>query len=160
MFDISQISMVLFDFDDTLCIHSIRGSWTNQDTKRYVTNAIKNNASDYDYSIPNTQMRLFIQYCIDHNIEMGLLSHVQTIPEARRKINWVKDAYNVSLTDYSVGSRENKIPMLRCIADAKNIFHSEILLVDDMVLTLDEAADADFQTATPMEIVNFVNNQR
>lgn len=157
MFDLTKTDMVLFDFDDTLCIHSERGAWSAQDYEQFVVNTIRNK-TNYPHSACNAQMRKFLQYCSQMNIATGLISHVGSAREAESKTIWIYQVYGVSIADYSVSSREKKVPMLQAIAKANGLSCKRIMLVDDMCITLDEAADAGFQTATPMEIVNFVND--
>lgn len=157
MFDLTKIDMVLFDFDDTLCIHAKRGTWTAADYIKAVTCALSNEMP-YKASQMNAQLCKFMEYCRSMQIDMGLLSHVGSTAESQQKVDWVEQCYGVHLKDYSVSTRDKKVLMLQSIENVSGIPHARILLVDDMCVTLDEASDAGFQTATPMEIVNFVND--
>ena len=157
MFDLTKIDMVLFDFDDTLCIHSKRGTWMAADYIEAVTHTLSNEMP-YKASQMNAQLCKFMEYCRSMQIDMGLLSHVGSTAESQQKVDWIARCYGVQLKDYSVSTRDKKVLMLQSIANVRGVPNARILLVDDMCLTLDEASDAGFQTASPMEIVNFVND--
>ena len=53
-----------------------------------------------------------------------------------------------------------KLGMLIAISQAFDYTHDEILLVDDVWENLERAADNGFQSATPVEIINFVDEHK
>ena len=150
---------VLFDFDDTLCIHTSHKPWTTEMSHELEVRMLVGN-NPYDTSFANPHMAEFIDMCKRCDIKMGLISHVNSIPEAKAKEKWVEDWYKVKLENFCVGTREQKLEMLKRISDSECIEREDILIIDDAYLTLTEAEDAGFQTATPMEIVNFIQLNR
>lgn len=50
--------------------------------------------------------------------------------------------------------------MLIAIAEAFDYARDEILLVDDVWDNLERAADNGFQSATPVEVINFVEQHK
>lgn len=73
------------------------------------------------------------------------------------KVEWVKQAYDYTLQDFSGGSSSDKVLQMCAIADAWDIKRDHILIVDDYRKVLDAAADAGFMTISPMQVVNFVD---
>ena len=71
---------------------------------------------------------------------------------------YINEIYDITLANYCVGERKNKIDMLIAIEETFAYKKAEILIVDDNWETLVEAANYGFQACTPMEIVNYVNN--
>ena len=53
-----------------------------------------------------------------------------------------------------------KLGMLIAIAEAFDYARDEILLVDDVWDNLERAADNGFQSATPVEVINFVEQHK
>lgn len=157
MQNLNDIKYVLFDFDDTLCIHSNHQAWTNsKDHKLEV--CILQGGDPYYKSTPNFHMAEFIRHLRENGIKMGLISHVSSVLQANIKEKWVEEHYNIRLDNFCVSTREQKVEMLKRISDGLHIERSRILIIDDAYLTLTEATDAGFQAATPMEIVNYIEN--
>lgn len=152
-----NIKYVLFDFDDTLCIHSSHKPWTRANDHKQEVYMLKNQYF-YPTSRANAHMREFINICKKNSIKMGLISHVNSVPQSIAKINWCEKQYDVKFENFCVGTREQKVEMLKRISDSTNIDKDEIIIIDDSYLTLTEAESEGFMTATPMEIVNFIQD--
>lgn len=153
--NLKDVKYVLFDFDDTLCIHSNHQAWTNNKEHKFDV-CILQGGDPYAKSAPNYHMAEFIRHLKEADIKMGLISHISSVPQAIIKERWVEENYNIKLDNFCVGSREHKVEMLKHIADGLHIRHSQILIIDDAYMTLAEADSEGFQTATPMEIVNLI----
>lgn len=151
----NNVKYALFDFDDTLCIHSNHKPWTCDDDHKQEVYMLRNQYS-YPTSHANVHMREFINLCKNNNIKMGLISHVSSVPQSVAKINWCEKQYGVKFENFCVGTREQKVEMLKRISDSTNIDRDKIIIIDDLFLTLTEAEGEGFMTATPMEIVNFI----
>lgn len=158
MFDLSKIKCVLFDFDDTLGIHS------NHNLEFYnspdFTSLVKSGKYYWDDCSPNIQMKKFIQLCQEKGIKMGLISHVYTVCESFKKIQWVEENYGITLENYCVSSREMKVLELQAVAVTYNLAPSEILIVDDLMITLSEASAKGFQNMLPTEVINYIENSK
>lgn len=153
----NDVKYVLFDFDDTLCIHSNHQAWTNARDHRLDV-CILQGGDPYYKSTPNHHMDEFIKRMKKNDVKMGLISHVSSVLQANVKEKWVEEHYNIKLDNFCVSTREQKVEMLKRISDGLHIERSKILIIDDAYLTLTEATDAGFQAATPMEIVNYIEN--
>lgn len=155
MINFEQLKFVLFDFDETLCIHTNHVSWDKEDQLKYESSLI---LGEYTWknSRPNNHMLNFMNICKESNIKMGFISHVDSYTQAKEKFKWIRNAYGLELENFCVGKREYKVETLKAISKAYNLPVHSILIVDDLYITLEEAANSGFQAATPMEVVNYI----
>lgn len=155
---LENLEMVLFDFDDTLCIHSHRSD-SYEDMMEYLSyiHSGETFPKSWNKSKPNLQLKKFMDYLAYKNIPMGLISGVRDCKTAERKIEWVKENYGYSLENYCVSSQEQKMIELTTIAEVNGLHESQIALVDDYYENLGNAEKMGFTTFSPMEIVNLVN---
>lgn len=107
---LENLEMVLFDFDDTLCIHSHRSD-SYEELMEYLSyiHSGETFPKSWNKSKPNLQLKKFMDYLAYKNIPMGLISGVRDCKTAERKIKWVKENYGYLLENYCVSSREQKI---------------------------------------------------
>lgn len=159
MIDVKKIKIILWDFDDTLCFHSDHTSALDEFDTEYNVGALLGKDVYYTCSM-NYTIKRFIDYAKRENKRQGLISGVDCFIHAKNKENWVIEHYGIELENYCVGSQEMKLGMLIAIAEAFNYAHDEILLVDDVWDNLERAADNGFQSATPVEIINFVEEHK
>lgn len=122
----------------------------------------------------NKHMRMFMDLCNKHGIRMGLISYASSNIIMQTRIQWVYQKYGYELENYCVGSREGKLDMLKAIQQTywkgnktvgpndTGILYSprQILIIDDVGQTLQEAADNNFSACTPMEVVNFIEDRQ
>lgn len=108
----------------------------------------------------NNSIKRFIDYAKHENKRQGLISGVDCFIHARNKENWVKEHYGIELENYCVNSQEMKLGVLIAIAEAFDYARDEILLVDDVWNNLERAVDNGFQSATPVEVINFVEQHK
>ena len=155
---LENLEMVLFDFDDTLCIHSHRSD-SYEELMEYLSyiHSGETFPKSWNKSKPNLQLKKFMDYLACKNISMGLISGVHDCKAAERKIEWVKENYGYSLENYCVSSQEQKMIELSTIAEVNGFHESQIALVDDYYENLGNAEKMGFTTFSPMEIVNLVN---
>ena len=155
---LENLEMVLFDFDDTLCIHSHRSD-SYEELMEYLSyiHSGETFPKSWNKSKPNLQLKKFMDYLAYKNIPMGLISGVRDCKAAERKIEWVKENYGYSLENYCVSSQEQKMIELSTIAEVNGFHESQIALVDDYYENLGNAEKMGFTTFSPMEIVNLVN---
>lgn len=158
MINFDNIKFALFDFDDTLCIHTRHGSAHN-DLERDSA-ILQGDLSVWRTCFPNTQISLFMQQLKKAGVPLGLISATRSCKHAELKKLWVKENYGVVLQNFSVGKRKDKVEVLKALAEAEGLKPEEILFADDCYKTVDEAANLGFQACTPMEIINFVNVKR
>ena len=161
MIKIYNLDFVLFDFDDTLCILSRSG---HPDPETYNKEVIKETGMDWWDRIgckDNRHMKEFIKELEQKGIKMGLISQTSSYIHALRKNEWVKAHYGCDLLNFSVMNNrvEAKTKMMIAISNAYNIRRDRILLVDDKEAILSQAISYGFQAASPMEVVNYMENK-
>lgn len=154
MIQLEKTKMVLFDFDDTLCIHS---DHRVPDDLDYSARVLK---GEYAWTgcKKSTHMEKFMKLCERLGIQMGLISQTVSYQHMQLKHDWVLQNYNIDIGNYCVGTLENKLVVLKALAEAHGFENSEIMIVDDLYMTLDLADAEGFLTATPMEIVNYITD--
>lgn len=155
MLDIGKLKIVLFDFDDTLCIHSDHKSGGDD---IYNTKIVAEDMSVWGTCEINEQMAQFIKICKTKRIRLGLISITASFCHMDMKQRFVKQMYGIELENFCVGIQEGKLDMLNAIAAAYGYQKDEIAIVDDYWYQLERAADAGFQAYSPMQIVNYVNS--
>lgn len=156
MINLDNIQFVLFDFDDTLCIH-LDHTDTLEGEARYNNNILEFGHLTFAHCTVNRQMKQFIDICKDKNIRMGLISTTLSFKHMQAKNDWVFFNYGVNLENFCVGTFEGKLQIMQAISDTYKIPKDAILIVDDFWENLGRAANAGFQTCTPMEVVNYIN---
>lgn len=156
MIQIDKLKMVLYDFDDTLCIHLQHDYDENnkQSIHLHNVNILKYGKDCYnENTTTSTHMKKFMKTCEKLGIRQGLISATTSYEHFISKQEWVKERYGINLENFCVGTVEAKQEILLAIADAYEYDRDEILVVDDMWQTLSQAALNGFQTCTPIEIV-------
>lgn len=151
---LDNIAVVLFDFDDTLCIH----------TNRVETGALKrlnkikllNNLSCWGDCYISRHMKEFMNICKEKGIDMALCGGVESVVEAENKIKWVKDNYGVELKNLCVSTPEEKVEMAISLAGKSGIDPENVLMVDDWWYVLTIMQDNKVASCSPMYIVNYV----
>ena len=151
---LENLKMVLFDFDDTLAVHS-QGHRISDHLIKYMINVHSGSKELWNTSKPNLQLKKFMDYLAYKDIPMGLISGVHDCKAAERKIEWVKENYGYSLENYCVSSQEQKMIELSTIAEVNGFHKSQIALVDDYYENLGNAEKMGFTTFSPMEIVTY-----
>ena len=153
MLNLQNVKAVFFDFDDTLCIHSIHKDWDV-----IINEKSNSNIFDENGCKDNTQMKEFVKKCQQAEIEMHLISATN---EARRKLKleWVKNHYGVSMMDSCTSSHSEKAHKMIEYCQKNGIKPNEILYVDDMDDNMTQATVWGIQACSPMEIVNYVNGE-
>lgn len=62
MIDLNKVKTVLFDFDETLCVHE--GHTTDVDNAAHIANFLECGMRHYDKRKKNIQMEKFIDLCV------------------------------------------------------------------------------------------------
>lgn len=137
---LENLKMVLFDFDDTLAVHS-QGHRISDHLMKYMINVHSGSKELWNTSKPNLQLKKFMDYLACKNISMGLISGVHDCKAAERKIEWVKENYGYSLENYCVSSQEQKMIELSTLQYCKDhdISLQDVVFVDDTIPFLREA---------------------
>ena len=108
MFNLKDIKLVLYDFDDTLCIHHGRGH-TEKDEDELDCKIYEGCSNPWKEHDINRHMLCFMDKCKTLSIRQGLLSVVSSCPNGNAKVKWVEDQYGFSLDNFCVGMKEEKI---------------------------------------------------
>ena len=155
MQNIAKLKIILFDFDDTLCIHT---DHTSGGDDEYNAKMVVGDMSVWKNCQVNEQLALFMNICEEKGIRMGLISTTESFRHMEAKQQFVKRMYGVNLENFCVGTQDGKLDMLNAIAAAYVYEKDEIAIVDDYWYQLERAADAGFQAYSPMQIVYYVNS--
>lgn len=160
MINLSRAKLVLFDFDDTLCIHSNHYNFNADSYNKAMftgdTSWWDSNGCEY-----SKQMMKLINYCRDNNIDMGLISAVEFCATADVKLGWVKQKYGVDMKNFCVSTGESaKKDMVSYIIRTYCLDANSILFVDDYYKHVSQVASLGVQVASPMEVVNWANKSK
>lgn len=156
MIKLNKIKLILWDFDDTLCFHSDHRSPKDEfDTEYNVKVLLKQDP--YATCSMNYDIQKFMNSAHNKNIRQGLISGTTCYIHMKNKENWVKKNYGITLENFCTCSQNMKLGIMIAIAETFGYKHDEILLVDDLYKNLERASDNGFQSATPVEIINYVN---
>ncbi len=160
MINLSRAKLVLFDFDDTLCIHS---NHYNFNADSYNKAMLTGDASWWERNgcEYNKAMMKLINFCRDNNIEMGLISAVEYCATATVKLDWVKQKYGVDMKNFCTSSKESaKKDMVSYLIRAYCLDENSILFIDDYYNHVSQVASLGVQVASPMEVVNWADKSK
>lgn len=161
MIDLQKLKVVVFDFDDTLCVHTEHGSYDRQKTRDYFKAMINGkNWWDANGAKPSKAMQMFIDLLKERDIPMYLCSAVTSSIHATRKVAWVSKKYGVYMSDLCVAEPEDKLNALLALVDALSVERDSILIVDDYYAVVESVANAGFQSATPVEAIEFYEDTK
>lgn len=152
-----DVKLVLFDFDDTLCIHS---KHYNEPDLMYHSAMLK---GDYEWWTRrdcqvNKQMGMLLDLCYVTNKRMGLISAVELPITADVKLKWVSENYRHNLENFCTCSADTKLAMIQAIMNVYGYEPNEILFIDDYYKNIMSSAEIGVQAITCLEAVNFVNS--
>lgn len=162
MIDLKKAKVVLFDFDDTLCLHTQHRKDTQVEREKYISENVFTSGDfteKWDNTKISTTMDRFMHKCNELGLELGLVSSVENYRIAKNKVRWVKAVYGLKLRNYCTSVSDGgtaKVNMMQAIADSKGLANDEILIIDDWWIVLEAAANRGFQAASPMECVAYI----
>lgn len=158
MLKLEDICIALFDFDDTLCVHTKRPqSWALPD-RQYNRDVLAGVNPWWDGVAPAV-MQEFVHLCLAMNIAVGLISSTGSYLRAEAKVHWVKENYGVDMPNYCVGSPDSKIWMAQSVCDYHHLTPDKVLFVDDLYDNLEKMGQEGFVACSPMEIVYFMEQR-
>ena len=159
MIKIGQLKCVLYDFDDTLCIH--RDHRESESSKAdYDRDVFLNGAGAWRDCATNQHMKEFIDMCEANGVRQGLISATTSAKHMQGKVDWVKENYGIELENFCVSTPEAKLRIMLALADTSGFHKYEILIIDDYFENVTRAANAGFMACTPMEVVNFIEERK
>ena len=153
--NLEKIKLILWDFDDTLCVHSDHHSTEDKFNTAYNVDVLLKN-DVYKTCSDNLQIKAFMHFAKEKGIRQGLISSTTSCIHMKNKENWVNEHYGISLENYCVSQPEMKLGIMIALAKANHYKNEEILLVDDSLDNLERGCDNGFQACTPLEIVNYI----
>ncbi|MGN0485110.1 MAG: hypothetical protein ACI4HI_16320 [Lachnospiraceae bacterium] len=156
MFDLMNIKMAVFDFDNTLCIHT-DFFWNEEKQDWHLRYMLEHGISAKGE--PNLLMQKFLGKCVDFGIRIGLISATSFYVAMKAKQTWAEQKYGVKFENFCVSTNDEKIHMMELLSEVYHFNPDQILLVDDTADVLCMAADRGFSAATPMEIMNYCISQ-
>lgn len=149
-----RLELVLFDFDDTLAVHTNHVSRPNE---MYLNAVHDKNHDPWGTAAINKQLAIFMHRCVQEGKRVGLISAAESHLAGVRKVDWVKANYNVICENFCVGEPEFKVQEMRAIATVNDLSPDQVAIIDDYWLVLGSAASEGFVACSPLEIVNFIN---
>lgn len=159
MLDLEQIRVALFDFDDTLCIHTRRPQSKELPDDVYSARVFSGENPWPDGVAPRI-MQEFVSLCAAQSVRLGLISGTSTHMRSEAKIAWVEKNYGVVMGNYCVGKQEFKQQMLHDICRHFHVQPSEVLFVDDAYANLEAASADGYIACSPMEVVYFMEQRQ
>lgn len=102
MQNIAKLKIILFDFDNTLCIHTDHTSGNEE----YDSKMVVGDMSVWKNCQVNEQMALFMNICEEKGIRMGLISTTESFRHMEAKQQFVKRMYGVNLENFCVGTQD------------------------------------------------------
>ena len=157
MIKYDKIKIVLFDFDDTLAVHSEHKEYNERTRMTYDVNMLKGNTEYFSERCKKSRaMEKFITKLQKDGKKLALISQVETTSSGNCKIIWAETQYNAKFINCCVSLRKLKVDMLKVVAETFTYLPENILIVDDHCKTLSEAQKAGFQSCTPIEVVNYM----
>lgn len=161
MINLEKVKLIVFDFDNTLCIHLDYSAeiWNKYDEYLVKGKFIwdETNELNKPLCIPSEIMRSFINWCSKLEIKMFVCSATNMAIKGDMKCKWCSEKYNYKFENVSVDSSNLKVYMCELLASAMNLEYENVLLVDDKFETLESAGKSGFQTAFPLEIAEYMN---
>lgn len=156
MVNIDKIKIVLFDFDDTLYLHSWHGD-SEEDKKAYNEGILKQGKEWFNgKGTKSWHMEQFIKLISQKPVHMGLISATNTAAKMNAKHSWVLEQYGTWMGNYCVAHSDEKVLTMEALANVNEVDRGSILIVDDYWLVLEQAANAGFMAASPMEVAEFI----
>ena len=156
--NIKEYSLVLFDWDDTLCIHPNHYDKDDYESnKNYDIASLQGHFGRWgDQSRPSVLLLCLLQKLSDLGIEVGLFSRCRSHTLMQMKEEWIK-AYipNVHIENYSIGDGIDKVEYMDAIAEAKELSKESILLIDNSDDILSKAEENGFHSASPIEAAEY-----
>lgn len=166
MIDLKKAKVVLFDFDDTLCLHPQHRKDTQVEHEKFMSDNVFTSGDfpeAWDNTKISTTMDRFMHKCNELGLEIGLISGVENFRVAKNKVRWVKAVYGLKLRNYCTPASDGgdtKVSMMQAIADSKDLANEQILIIDDWWVVLEAAANRGFQAASPMECIAYIEEHK
>ena len=143
-----RLKVVALDFDNTLCLHTNRNTEIDQDI---IAGTYK-----FETSMPNRHLREFVELCRMQGIQLGVISATSLAPVVQVKMEWVREHYGDGFENWCVGTAQEKASLLDIISRVQHLNPCSIMIVDDSFDALHMCEKLGFETCTPMEIVNYM----
>lgn len=143
-----KYKMVLFDFDDTLCVH-LHHVKDHPGLKNFFCDE-----NPYEDCSSNKQLKDFMGIL---DARLGLISKVENgAVEIEAKMKWAADTYGYEFENFCVTG--SKAEMIEAIINHYGYERSDVLLIDDSYNVLRECDEFHgFDCCTPLEVVNLMN---
>lgn len=154
-FDMDHLMLILWDFDDTLCIHSSR---VPMDHATYYRELLSKGIHLWDGCRINDELSVFLGLAHEFEIHQGLISATASPLCAEAKTECVYKHYEVYLDNYCVATNDDKISMMNAISSAYDIPKDRILIIDDSYDVLTKAEANGYYSASPVEIITYISD--
>lgn len=155
MIDFDRIRFVLFDFDDTLAVHTDH-IWNEDRLYNNFISAATGKLYEARTLRVSYDMQKFVALCTGRDVRFGLISATGFAPLVEQKIKWVEEHYGVRMQNYCVGRPEEKVMAIKVVKQIRRLDADNILLVDDYYMVRSAADKLGIQVASPAEVSLFL----
>ena len=155
MFKPDNVKIVVFDFDEVLCVHDRRDMDCDISEGRIEARRNKINFYDNGNFHGSKVMEIFIdRFCMDKKTILMSVCHDETF--FQMKLDWAEKQYLHNFVERCVQKRHSKAPMLISICKEFKVECNQVLLIDDNTETLAEVQSNGFEVATPLDIAEYL----
>ena len=150
MFNLPNVKVVFFDFDNTLCVHTTYVNHDKDYRKEYGTDHYRR-IKAYKSEI----MQEFLDLLIENDVELCLTSATYEYCFDVKQ-QWLKEQYGYDFKNYCVTRDADKTTTICNYALEYDIDLKDILFVDDKADNLITATAMDIPSCHPLEIAEFI----
>ena len=161
-FDLNNIKVAIFDFDETLAIHKsdeyLRHE-TEEKVFNYYVNAYQNPEIFYETIEPciiSEPLYKLINILKNNNTKMYCVSGMEFSFNLKAKEYFVHKYYGDNIEMISAGTQELKVNAVKIIKNINKCDLSEILFVDDIIENIDRFEKMGIHGLLPDDVKNIL----
>lgn len=143
-----SLRAVIFDFDNTLCIHPMNRVYSSEWDTDFIEDTFKMEWEKVyrDCTAPEAMKRLIARVQAETEADVMMLTQVSFSHYVTAKEAWLERDYGDTFTGkcYGCGKRESKLHFLQMLCSYYGCSPAEIVLVDDNEETVQECRKAGF----------------
>ena len=161
MIDLSKVKVAVFDFDDTLCVHrhhSFHKSISNYNELAAQGIYPWDQLDSYGntFCVKSLAMQVFINMLRSNSVRMYVCSATSLLNKGELKVRWATKEYDYNFGNLNVEESVEKVPAILDLTKILKCDPGEVLIVDDYYYVTDAAADAGCQSASTIEVIEYI----
>lgn len=157
---LNNIKLAVFDFDDTLAVHSDREYAQNR-TDSYYEQAYTNPEIFYNkiqICTAPISMSNLVGYCRIHNIKMMVLSKMRFSLHLEAKKRFVEEHYGKDIEFHLASTNAQKIETMKIFSKVYGADYNEILYVDDLLENVSMAREIGITAILPADVDELITD--